>query len=42
MLLGRLAVHLEAENLLLVRPSIITKLFVVSTAHTPDNFEPRC
>lgn len=30
MLLGRLAIHLEAENLLLVRPSIITKLFVTS------------
>ncbi|KAF8597910.1 RTA1-domain-containing protein [Ceratobasidium sp. AG-I] len=30
MLLGRLAVHLQAGNLLVVRPSIITKLFVTS------------
>lgn len=30
MLLGRLAIHLDAEDLLLLKPSIITKLFVVS------------
>lgn len=29
MLLGRLAIHLEAEDLLLVRPNLITKLFLV-------------
>ncbi|KAF8597909.1 RTA1-like protein [Ceratobasidium sp. AG-I] len=30
MLLGRLAIHLEAEDLLLLKPSIITKVFVAS------------
>lgn len=34
MVLGRLAIHLEAEDLLLFSPRIITKVFVVSFMHT--------
>ncbi|KAF8597911.1 hypothetical protein BDV93DRAFT_561867 [Ceratobasidium sp. AG-I] len=30
MLLGRLAIHLEAEDLLLIKPNLITKLFLTS------------